>query len=107
MDDIPGGHPPGMSTSEDRVSRDASGHTGAVTAETRYARAADGTHIAYQATGSGPVDILLLRAWVSALEHEWQDPVLARAFRRLEATGRLIRLDRRGSGLSDRIRADA
>jgi class 3 adenylate cyclase len=71
--------------------------------ETRYARAADGTHIAYQVTGSGPVDILLLRAWVSALEHEWQDPVLARAFRRLEATGRLIRLDRRGSGLSDRV----
>jgi len=38
------------------------------------------------------------------LEHEWREPVLARMYRRLESMARLIRLDRRGSGLSDRFR---
>jgi class 3 adenylate cyclase len=72
-------------------------------AETRFARAADGTHLAYQVTGAGPVDIVLLRAWYTVIEHEWEEPVLARILRRLGAMGRLIRLDRRGTGLSDRI----
>jgi class 3 adenylate cyclase len=74
-----------------------------VQAETRYARASDGTYIAYQVTGDGPVDIVLLRGWYSMLEHEWDEPVLARILRRLGAMGRLIRFDRRGAGLSDRI----
>jgi class 3 adenylate cyclase/alpha-beta hydrolase superfamily lysophospholipase len=74
-----------------------------VTAETRYARAADGTHVAYQLTGDGPLDILWLRAWHSNIEHEWAEPVLARILRRLGAVGRVIRLDQRGTGLSDRI----
>ena len=73
-----------------------------MTPETRYARTADGTHVAYQATGSGPVDIVLIRAWYSDMEHEWQEPVLARMFRQLESSTRLIRLDRRGQGMSDR-----
>ncbi len=72
-------------------------------AETRYARASDGTYVAYQVTGDGPVDIVLLRGWYSMLEHEWDEPVLARILRRLGAMGRLIRFDRRGAGLSDRI----
>jgi class 3 adenylate cyclase len=73
-------------------------------AETRYARTTDGTHVAYQVTGDGPVDLVVMRAWITNLEHEWREPVLARMYRRLESMGRLIRLDRRGSGLSDRIR---
>jgi class 3 adenylate cyclase len=71
--------------------------------EIRYARAADGTHVAYQVTGDGPIDLLLMRAWHSHLEHEWEEPVLAGIFRRLGSLGRLIRLDRRGTGLSDRF----
>ena len=73
--------------------------------ETRYARTADGTHVAYQATGSGPVDIVLIRAWYSDMEHEWQEPALTRMFRHLESNARLIRLDRRGLGMSDRAAA--
>jgi class 3 adenylate cyclase len=73
-----------------------------VTSETRYARTSDGTHVAYQATGSGPVDLVLIRAWYSDLEHEWDEPVLARMFRQLESNARVIRLDRRGLGMSDR-----
>jgi class 3 adenylate cyclase/alpha-beta hydrolase superfamily lysophospholipase len=71
--------------------------------ETRYARTVDGTHVAYQVTGAGPVDILYLRAWHTDIEHEWAEPVLARKLRRLGAMGRLIRLDRRGMGMSDRF----
>jgi class 3 adenylate cyclase/alpha-beta hydrolase superfamily lysophospholipase len=74
-----------------------------MTPETRYARTVDGTHVAYQVTGAGPVDILYLRAWHTDIDHEWADPVLARKLRRLGAMGRLIRLDRRGMGMSDRF----
>ncbi len=74
-------------------------------AQTRYARAADGTHVAYQVTGSGPVDIVFLRGWLTNVEHEWADPVLARVIRRLGSIGRVIRFDRRGGGLSDRVRS--
>jgi class 3 adenylate cyclase/alpha-beta hydrolase superfamily lysophospholipase len=75
--------------------------------ETRYARTADGTHVAYQINGDGPIDIVLLRAWHSNLDHDWDDPVLAGVHRRLGAVGRVIRLDRRGTGLSDRFDPDA
>lgn len=71
--------------------------------ETRYARAADGTHVAYQVTGAGPVDLVWVRAWHSNIEHEWDEPVLTRMLRRLGSSGRVIRLDRRGTGLSDRV----
>lgn len=74
--------------------------------ETSYARTADGTFIAYQVTGAGAVDLVVIRAWITNLEHEWQEPVLARMYRRLGAIGRIIRLDRRGSGLSDRVASE-
>ena len=74
-----------------------------VNVESRYARTVDGMHVAYQVTGAGDMDIVLLRAWVGDIEHEWQEPVLARMLRRLGSMGRLIRLDRRGMGLSDRM----
>lgn len=69
--------------------------------ETRYARTADGTHVAYQVHGDGPIDLLVMRAWHSNLEHEWEEPVLAGILRRLGSVGRVVRIDRRGTGLSD------
>lgn len=74
-----------------------------MTAETRYAKASDGTYVAYQVTGTGPTDLVLLRGWVTNVEHEWEEPTIARMIRRLSAVGRLVRLDRRGMGMSDRI----
>ena len=71
--------------------------------ETQFARTADGTHVAYQVTGRGPLDIVFMRGWVADIETEWDEPVLARMLRRMQSMGRLIRLDRRGMGLSDRI----
>jgi class 3 adenylate cyclase len=71
--------------------------------ETRYARTTDRTHVAYKVSGAGPIDILLMRAWSSNTENEWRDPVLAGILRRLGAVGRVVHLDRRGMGLSDRM----
>src|SRR3954447_1274174 len=69
---------------------------------THYARSGD-VHIAYQATGEGPIDLVFVPGWVSHLEIEWDDPVFARLFTRLASFSRLIRFDKRGTGLSDRV----
>ncbi|HWM16575.1 MAG TPA: adenylate/guanylate cyclase domain-containing protein, partial [Microbacterium sp.] len=74
-----------------------------MTPETRYARTTDGTHVAFQVNGEGPIDILVMRGWHSNLDNDWTDPVVAGIYLRLGAMGRVIRLDRRGTGLSDRF----
>ena len=74
-----------------------------LTPELGYARAADGTHIAYLVSGRGPVDLLWLRGIYTNVEHEWAEPVLARMLRRLGSVARVITMDRRGTGLSDRV----
>jgi class 3 adenylate cyclase len=74
-----------------------------VTPETRYARTTDRMHVAYKVSGDGPIDVLVMRAWSSNLDNEWRDPVLAGILRRLGAIGRVVHLDRRGTGQSDRI----
>jgi len=42
--------------------------------ETRYARSGDGTHIAYQVLGEGPVDLVYITPWISHLEGVWEEP---------------------------------
>ncbi len=69
---------------------------------TRYARCGD-VHIAYQVTGEGPLDLVLVPGWVSHVEYAWEEPSYASFLRRLTSFARLILLDRRGTGLSDRI----
>jgi pimeloyl-ACP methyl ester carboxylesterase len=71
-------------------------------AETRYARSGD-VHIAYQVTGDGPIDLLWVTGVVSQLEHAWEYPPYVHCLRRLGSFTRLIRLDKRGTGLSDRV----
>jgi pimeloyl-ACP methyl ester carboxylesterase len=70
--------------------------------QTRYAKAGD-VYIAYQVTGDGGLDLLYVPGFVSHVEHSWEEPGLAQFFQRLGAFSRLIRLDKRGTGLSDRI----
>ena len=70
--------------------------------ETRYARSGD-VHIAYQVMGEGPVDLVLVHGFVSHLEYAWEDPLLAHYYERLATFSRLIRFDKRGTGLSDRV----
>jgi class 3 adenylate cyclase len=75
--------------------------------ETRYAKAADGTYLAYQVFGEGPVDLLYIPGWASHLEVYWEYPAAARFFRRLATIARVIMFDKRGTGLSDRVTAFA
>ena len=70
--------------------------------ETRYAKSGD-VHIAYQVTGSGPRDIVHVPGFVSHLELGWDVPALAHMFERLGRFSRLIRFDKRGTGMSDRV----
>ncbi|MGH8939924.1 MAG: alpha/beta fold hydrolase, partial [Actinomycetes bacterium] len=74
--------------------------TGA-TAPVRYT-VSDGLHIAYQVTGGGDLDIVLISGFVSHLELDWSDPRHAHFLDRLGSMGRLIRFDKRGTGMSDR-----
>ena len=74
--------------------------------ETRYAKTADGVHIAYQTVGTGPVDIAFVMAWTTHIELMWKEPTLARFLSRLAAFSRLILFDKRGTGLSDRVSDD-
>ncbi len=62
----------------------------------------DGLHIAYQVTGGGELDIVLISGFVSHLELDWADDRHAHFLDRLGSMGRLIRFDKRGTGMSDR-----
>jgi pimeloyl-ACP methyl ester carboxylesterase len=74
------------------------------TLETRYAKSG-GVHVAYQVVGDAPRDLVLVPGWVSHLEYEWEEPRFSRLLRRLASFSRLLLLDRRGTGLSDRVAA--
>lgn len=68
--------------------------------ETRYALSGD-VSIAYQIHGSGPLDLVVFPAWISNVELTWEDDVAAAYWRRLGEWARVIRFDKRGTGLSD------
>jgi len=70
--------------------------------KTRYAKSGE-VHIAYQVLGDGPIDLLWVPGFVSHLEYDWEHPRPARFYRRLASFSRLIRFDKRGTGLSDRV----
>jgi len=68
---------------------------------TRYASSGE-LSVAYQVLGDGPVDIVVLLAWLTHVEIAWQHPALADFLRRLARFGRVIIFDKRGTGMSDR-----
>jgi len=63
----------------------------------------DGTALAYQVVGTSGTDLLLVPGSVSHLEVLWDEPRVNRFLRRLAAFCRLIIMDPRGLGLSDRL----
>jgi len=69
---------------------------------TRYARSPDGTSIAYQVHGDGPLDLVFVPGFVSHVELIWEEPTIGRFLRRLASFSRLVVFDKRGQGLSDR-----
>ncbi|MEO8378595.1 MAG: alpha/beta fold hydrolase [Acidobacteriota bacterium] len=72
---------------------------------TQYARSGD-VNIAYQVIGDGPIDLVFVMGWITHLEYFWQEPSFARFLRRLASFSRLILIDKRGTGLSDRVPLD-
>jgi DNA-binding SARP family transcriptional activator/pimeloyl-ACP methyl ester carboxylesterase len=60
-------------------------------------------HLAFQTYGEGRTDILMLPGFVSHVERAWEDARCRAFLSSLAAMGRLILLDRRGVGLSDRV----
>ncbi len=70
--------------------------------DTHYARSGD-VNIAYQVIGNGPRDLVFIMGWVSHLDYFWAEPSFARFLHRLATFSRLILIDKRGTGLSDRV----
>jgi pimeloyl-ACP methyl ester carboxylesterase len=70
--------------------------------DVQYARSGDGTHIAYEVASQGDVDLLYIPPVGSHLDIKWENPEYARMLKRLAAFSRLVTMDKRGSGLSDR-----
>jgi len=73
--------------------------------KTRYARSGD-LSIAYQCFGEGPVDLVVVPGWISNVEWQWEEPGNAHFLRRLGSFARVVSFDKRGTGLSDRVRED-
>jgi pimeloyl-ACP methyl ester carboxylesterase len=69
---------------------------------TRYARSGDG-RIAFQVTGQGPPEVVYVGGPATHLDLQWEDPPSALCFQRYASFARLIRFDRRGTGLSDPV----
>ena len=72
-----------------------------MTPRTKYARSGD-VAIAYQVWGRGPVDLVWAPGTASHLDLEWEMPLRALFFEKLGAFCRVIKFDKRGTGLSDR-----
>ncbi len=58
--------------------------------------------LAYQVIGAAPLDLVVVPGFISHLEVTWENPEYASFIRRLASFARVILIDKRGSGLSDR-----
>jgi pimeloyl-ACP methyl ester carboxylesterase len=65
-----------------------------------------GVNIAYQVVGSGPLDVIFVMGWVSHLEYFWTEPRFSRFLERLSSFCRVVLIDKRGTGMSDRVPLD-
>jgi DNA-binding SARP family transcriptional activator/pimeloyl-ACP methyl ester carboxylesterase len=60
-------------------------------------------HLAFQTYGKGHTEVLMLPGFVSHVERVWEDARCRAFLSQLATMGRLVLLDRRGVGLSDRV----
>ena len=68
---------------------------------TRFAHGPAG-RLAYQVLGAGPENLVFVPGFGGNVEIRWEQPNLARLYRRLASATRLVLFDKRGTGLSDR-----
>ena len=57
-----------------------------------------------QVVGDAPVDLVFVRGFAGDLLSAWEQPMLVRFIGELAGFARVIMLDKRGTGLSDRVR---
>jgi pimeloyl-ACP methyl ester carboxylesterase len=69
---------------------------------TEYVLAEDGVHVAYQVFGDGGLDLVFINRMAATIGYMWEIPDFARFLRRLGTLARVVALDARGVGLSDR-----
>jgi pimeloyl-ACP methyl ester carboxylesterase len=69
----------------------------------RYAKAGSAATIAYQVFGEGPTTILVVPGLLNHIETMWSVPEFVRYCRRLSSFSQIVLLDKRGTGLSDRL----
>ena len=69
--------------------------------ETKYAKSGN-VSIAYQITGNGPFDMVWAPGTISHLDLAWENRESAHGIERWSSFCRLIRFDKRGTGMSDR-----
>lgn len=73
--------------------------------KTRYARNGE-VSLAYQVFGEGGLDLVLVTGWVTPMDSFWEEPRHAEFNERLASFARVIWMDKRGTGLSDRVSLD-
>jgi class 3 adenylate cyclase len=71
--------------------------------DVKYARSGN-VAIAYQVVGTGPIDLVFIRGTLAELLTAWEQPLWVRQIEGFAAFSRVIMFDRRGTGLSDRVR---
>ena len=74
--------------------------------QTKYARVGS-ADVAYQVVGDGPIDLVCVTGQWSSIERLWDYAPFVDELNRLAQHCRLILLDRRGTGASDGVAADA
>ena len=75
--------------------------TGGQLPVTRYAPGPGG-RLAYQVLGEGPMNLVFVPGFGGNVEIRWEEQNLSRLYRRLARSARLVLMDKRGTGLSDR-----
>ena len=69
--------------------------------ETRYTRSADGTNLAYQVSGEGPLDLVFVHGFAIPIALLSDDPGFVRVRKRLATFSRTVWFDARGWGESE------
>jgi hypothetical protein len=69
--------------------------------ETHYTRSADGTNLAYQVSGNGPLDLLFVHGAAIPVDLLSEDPGFLRLRKRLASFSRTVWFEARGMGASE------
>jgi pimeloyl-ACP methyl ester carboxylesterase len=71
------------------------------TPETHYTRSADGTNLAYQVSGDGPLELVFLHGVAFPIDLLSEEPGFIRLRKRLATFSRTIWFEMRGMGASE------